>query len=460
MPYPGEHISIVEDMDPVPSRRGSWQGWEVALGISLLVGVLAFASWQGFRQDQQESNYAAGKEAVASRDWDGAHARFAAASGYRDADKQAQAVAATIAERDEQYNIAVSDEQTGEWAACLKSIQQVMQIEPGYKDAARLETSASKHVYQDAISGTVALRPSATPPGLYYYGVQGWQWLPRSDRYSQVRANSHLGRLLYDVPGSIGSGYLTGHRLLVVQPPDMTDIRQLEIDPAQFGGYILGDSGVWALRYSSKDSFSGPSLIRSALVGVDEEATTYESFTGIPPSRVKLPAAGDSALMAFDLNSDRYLVAGWSGAGDNSSVMPGTQSTLYVGEMGVEPRPVYRLQSGSFESAEMSPDGRHALLNIYIPLDAETEKQSVLSIDLQGAEPSQILAEAEARRTGSNARDMRAWVSSTYLRGGEVVGEVALAQYDGAGYHVRVMDVGRSSKALVDVAVPDSRRLT
>ena len=48
---------------------------------------------------------------------------------------------------------------------------------------------ATPGIYRAALSGTIALRPKANPPGLYTYqgARQQWQWLPNSDAVSNVR---------------------------------------------------------------------------------------------------------------------------------------------------------------------------------------------------------------------------------------------------------------------------------
>src|SRR5437773_243440 len=108
MPYPDEPISIIEDLDPEPPpRSGGRQGWEIALGLLVLVAVLAFAGWQWLHENRQRDDYASGVEAISNHDWEEAQTYFASASGYRDADKQAQQATQNIAQRDSQYNTAL-----------------------------------------------------------------------------------------------------------------------------------------------------------------------------------------------------------------------------------------------------------------------------------------------------------------------------------------------------------------
>src|SRR5436190_947667 len=174
MPYQDEPISIIEDLDPEPpphsalltrvagarhSAFGQW--WEIVLGLALLVGVLAFAGWQWLQQLSLQNNYAAGYAAIARHDWDSARSFFASIPGYHDADMQAQQAVEMIGQRDNQYQVALTSKNADNWAACLKSIQQVTSIQPDYKDSAQIEQQASQHVYRDAMSGTIALRPNA-----------------------------------------------------------------------------------------------------------------------------------------------------------------------------------------------------------------------------------------------------------------------------------------------------------
>lgn len=133
-----EPISIVEDLDPEPPPKRASRTWEVIAGLLLLVAVLGFASWEWVHQTRLQNEYGAGTDAIARQDWELAEADFQAASGYLDADKQAQQAVDNIATRNEQYEAAVAAEKLSDWPATLKAIQQVTRIQSSYKDAVQI----------------------------------------------------------------------------------------------------------------------------------------------------------------------------------------------------------------------------------------------------------------------------------------------------------------------------------
>ncbi len=100
--------------------------------------MLGFASWEWVHQTRLQNEYGAGTDAIARQDWELAEADFQAASGYLDADKQAQQAVDNIATRNEQYEAAVAAEKLSDWPATLKAIQQVTRIQSSYKDAVQI----------------------------------------------------------------------------------------------------------------------------------------------------------------------------------------------------------------------------------------------------------------------------------------------------------------------------------
>src|SRR3954469_21575871 len=101
---PNEPISVIEDLDPEPPPSRRARALEFIVGMALLLGVLGFVGWQWYHQNRQQSDYGSGIDAEKRHDWEAAQSYFAAASGYMDADRQAHAVATTIAQRDNYYN--------------------------------------------------------------------------------------------------------------------------------------------------------------------------------------------------------------------------------------------------------------------------------------------------------------------------------------------------------------------
>jgi hypothetical protein len=470
MPYSDDPISIVEDLDPEPlPTRGSRQLWEVVLGMILLVAVLVLAGWQWHRQDAQQSSYVAGAQAAARHDWDGAQAFFAAASGYHDADRQAQAAATQVARRDDQYGKAVANKDTSNWAACLKSIQQVIEIQPGYKDSAHIEQEASEQVYRDAMSGTVALRPDANPPGLYYYGESGWIWLPGSDTYSRIRGTGSNDRLVYDVPGdnwdpqptptpSIflpGSPQLLGRRLIALQMSGLPKTVALSFDATLYDRFVWGSDGVWAIRYPGDDPPGFFTPLQSNALDLMNNTVTYQSYDSPITATVHFTAADKSIVMDLDPNSNRYLMATWSGENSMGGYATGMVTYLYLARAGADRQFLYSISGGSFISAHFSPDGKSALLTTYERIDFESEKQTVLLLSLDDKSQPRILAQTAAYMDSRSPDGGPFGLTASFVQSGPYSGNMVVAQYDAVNhYNVSMTDPTTGGPPLASVDVP------
>jgi hypothetical protein len=489
MPFSDEPISVIEDLDPEPPpRSGGRQGWEIVLGLLVLVAVLAFAGWQWLHENHQRNDYASGVQAISNHDWEAAQTYFASASGYRDADQQAQAAAGTIAQRDDQYNTALTDRDIGAWAACLKSIQQVTEIQPGYKDSAHIEQEASEQVYRDAMSGTVALRPNAAPAGLYYYGASGWTWLPKSDGFSKVQGQSYGGRLVYDVPGpswvpsphppaqqyTPGSPDLEGRRLMVLKLPNISEAKELTLDPGLYNLFQTGDDGIWALRYDDTPSLRpgqyNPSL-QSPLyfgnIGLNGTSSLYENYTTSLTSTItmKLPRTiaqpfNHATIMDFDSSGSRYLLARSQPDSLDSSILV---TIFYLGQAGGDLRTIYtwKPSGGGIYSAQFSPDGRYVLINGYLPWEAASRFEEAQLIDLQGDLTPRMLTPTTVELTSNlppTPPTDSNWLSATFLKDGPFKGKVLIAAYDGKQHYLRVIDPAQTGELipLVDLQVPSA----
>ncbi len=485
MAHSDEPISVIEDLDPEPSpRRGGRQVWEVVLGVLLLAGVLGYVGWQWARQEAQQRTYDAGSDAATRRDWDQAHTLFAAASGYLDADTQAKAAATTIAKRDDLYKTALDNENAGNWMAGLKSIRQVDDIQPGYKDSAQIEELTTGKIYGQVLSGTVALRAGATPPGLYYYGPDGWGWLPNSDLYSRVEGSGSGNWLVYDVPGEgwtpaltptppgpdIWSPQLQGRRLLAARLPDLsqTIAISIPINPKPYYLFQWGKYGLWATTYDPQPTQYPPSgPIRRPLFGSEQTTVTYQSFNGSITSPTQVENAKDKAIiMGLDPNSNRFLLATWSGEDSDGGVIAGTVTNLYLVRPGSDRRLLYSVTGGSFISAQFSPDGVHALLSTYTILDAENEERSVILLSLDGTASPQTIAETTAH---INTRSPQCCDSSpdtvdnsftaSFIDGGSYSGDIIVAEYDQGHNYLRLIDTHWGAAQVIMMEVPTNKRL-
>src|SRR3954467_11968212 len=89
------HDSVVEELDE-PEEQGSREGVaarlrrrETVLGVLLLVGLLAFVTWQWRDREAPQGDYHAGGTAAVADEWRAAHDAFARVPGYKDADARA-----------------------------------------------------------------------------------------------------------------------------------------------------------------------------------------------------------------------------------------------------------------------------------------------------------------------------------------------------------------------------------
>ncbi|MEO8286848.1 MAG: hypothetical protein ABI670_10480 [Chloroflexota bacterium] len=465
-----EPISVVEDLDPEPQgKRGAgWQSRELVFGLLLLFGVLGFAGWQWIKQDNQQSSYARGTNALARQDWEAAVSLFSGASGYRDADKQAMEAASKISERNRQYEIAIGYAQAGNWAAALKSIQIIEEIQSGYKDTERLEEQAKRQVYGEAMSGTIALRPNANPPGLYYYGANGWVWLPKSDAYSRLWSNSVSSRLTYDVPGPgwtpkasapqpgerTDSTQLAGRFIMLTDLPDFTNTTALSLDLSTYNSYpwLWSNSGVWERNLVG--SVPGKvSPIHVQYADLREGPVMFQPFSSPRTTTIAPPVISSTAIVDLDPISNRYLLADWSGTTPDGSVTSDTVTNLYAAGIGAETRLIYTLKGGSFISAQISPDGRYALVNTYTPTNIQTEQQEMLLLDLQGKAAPRTLDSVVAM-TSPNFPQYKGWMSAVFIGDGPFKGKILLAEYSVNRYRLRVVDRVTEGKPFVDIIVP------
>jgi len=476
--------------------------WEVVLGLLVLVGVLGFAGWQWVRQSHLQSEYGSGEDAVARQDWQAAETHFGAAAGYLDSDKQEQQAAEKVATRDKQYDAAVAARNKSDWLATLNAIQQVTGIQPDYKDAAQIEQQADEHVYSDAMSGTIALRSDANPPGLYLYGPTGWTLLPQSDQDSRVRSQSPNGWIIYDVPINVAdSGHrslaqdggpdpnpLSGRRLIAMplnSPPKATE---LALDPGAYSTFQAVDGGVWALRTASPfggaGSFPGgrrqivPAPFASGFAALPVDGGAFESYTSALTTTLDLPempvAQNEQAtILSFDANSNRYLLA-ISPRQDSGPRHPISGTTaLYLGQPGGNLQRLYTQADRSISSAQFSPDGRYVLVHtLNILLNAE----AILLIDPRSSEPPHVLEEATGQLSvnlpGSQPNGdqrglggQRGLVSTNYglstifLQDGPYAGKIVVTDYDGKQTGLKVIDPSLAWNALIQVQVPSSNRI-
>jgi hypothetical protein len=407
-PYDDFEISTVEDLDPELTRgEGLGRRREFALGGVLLMLVLSWAFWQVWTVEVQRESYRRGGEAAGMKRWDEAYAHYTAASGYKDAGARAAEIAETISSRDRHYSEARNYAKREKWANALLSAREVLRLEPGFEGAesiTELQARAEENVYRDALSGTIALRAQADPPGLYYRSESGWVYLEGSDRYSRSLGVGSHNRIVYDVPGEdwrppsdatpdihfdfdeSGTPGLRGRRAMFADFDGGVTFGTLALDPAEHNFSIWGKLGVWAIRVADSPGYRRDPPVRNFLF--EGFIIDYQAFGSMITSTLDLPYGW--SLLDLSRDGRSVLLANWSYNDENESTID-----LYVADADGTDRRLLYSHKGGFAGAQVSPDGRYALLRTYSPIyQASTnEMQSVLLFDILGNDAPRTLDE-------------------------------------------------------------------
>jgi hypothetical protein len=390
--------SSVEELDPEPARAGiaAWKR-ELAIGLVLLLGVLAWGGWEWWHQQSLQVDYRLAQEAAARQDWDAALSHYASADGYRDADARRADAARQVSEREKQYAAAVNFLKNSDGAAALQAIRAVERIEPGYLDARKIGGSAEALVYQDAVQGTIAQRLGGDRPGLYYRGQSDWTWLEGSDESSIVRSFGSAGCAVYDVPGPGWTPEptptapdpsrlyydwfyrLAGRRLRAFSTgAGKTNVVPLAFDPVDHSQYVCGRSGVWALHFKPNADF------RDTRSPYSSYEAAYQSLDSSITRTITMPGA-DWLVMDLARDGEHVLLA------DFREPSHETFSRVYLADAdGRNARSVYA-GAVNLAGARFSPDGNYALLKMTRTVNPDTFERSLVLLDLKTGRPPATL---------------------------------------------------------------------
>ncbi|MGA7731781.1 MAG: hypothetical protein WCD37_10990 [Chloroflexia bacterium] len=504
-------ISVVEELDAEPERMGrsgAGAGWwhsprtrELVLGLLLLLGVLGWVGFSWWRDESNMSHYAQGQHEAVRWHWDEALAHYSAAQGYKDADVRATEALSQIEARDRQYEAAIAHRQTGPAAQALLAARMVQAIQPGYKDVDTIALQAEDQVYTDALSGTVVMRTTAYPPGLYYRGPDGWEYLRDSDQWSSVlsipfsaASDKHV---VYDVPGpdwippgpiirspfgpygypiSQGSPDKVGRRLVMAALSggitsfvlDGVEFVDLQLNPVDYNFYICGDAGVWGIRYDPR---------------VSEKVIARGRFDGFTPTYEKIaPQAGgmsgtvarvvmpgtDGVVADFGHEGggvgtgnggDKILLAAHGPGADNQA---GTH--LYFADAdGSGPSLVFST-TDTLISALLSPNDRHALVVASQEIESPTGKALVVAIllTLDGTAPPKLLqkisVDDDTNSPGiSPVLAGRLTITGVFLESDAFKNKLLLGWSRGElalGVRLRLLDVSNPDRVLVETDMP------
>lgn len=474
-----DEFSVVEDLTPEADERvgvGRWR--DIGIGVLLIAVVVGFVGWNWWRTEYQSGQYRAGQNALAAHDWEAAISYFRNATGYLDSDGLLDLAGKELAHTKEVYEKGVGFVSAHNWIAAMDTLGELKEENTSYKDALKLWGEAREQVYKDALQGAVAVRAhndgsnlSVVPMGSKFGDFGGWYPLLNSDSYSQVLGVCTDGKILYDVPStgwtpkqvysSDPDGPPTEKKKLegrlVVKGDLLTytnaDFLTLKIDPSLYNRFLCGRTGVWLYDYgpTGRPDYFGDldnKPVRNAMAGY---SLTYASFDGAISRTLRYGSAADTheIPMAVDYNSDRMVVARWSGEDPKTGLI--TQETevdLYLVTLdeGSEPQLIFRTKwnnvlskSGGIQSVQISPDGRYVLVNEFVPLTVpgkhyETEVRFLIDTrEVDREEPLQVAA-ADLDVYPANQ------IVSGFVKHGAYDGKMITSKFTGSQFEVDLVD--------------------
>jgi hypothetical protein len=443
----------VEELDAAlfaPAQRAL--RWEWLIGLLLVAGIFGFGGWQWWDQQTRLNAYHAGVRAAAAQDWEAASSAYSAAGSYANAPALAADAARQIAERDRLYAAVQRGLATGDAADALLAARQAAAIAPRYRDLPRLQEEAAQQVYAAALSGTIALRPTASPPGLYHYGAAGWERISGSDAESRVRGICSDGTVLFDgpvlgpplppLPGPPGDP--TGERTLFRgiwgsgAPPHVA-LAPVLMD---FSQHLCGPAGVWGIGYPNAGNLV--LLLRSLLNTTPQLAFEPGGDTRIVNPNLSALDQSHWSAVAVAPDASGIVVAKpdfYDPANPRIRVFvadPDGSRRALTDLAGAPPGNALEI-SGSY-----SPDGRYIVLNIvrYIRRDSAIPERykTVLLIAADGKTPAHTLADV---LLDDAHRDTDLGAGATFIQTGRDAGRILLVVNEAPHAHAWLLDPAR-----------------
>jgi hypothetical protein len=434
----------IEDLDPEPAtgrRTGPRREQIIGIGLLVVLAVLAAVQWRD--SQARLAHYQAGSRAAAAQDWDIARREFTGAGSYNDAAARAADTVALRDERDRTYQVLSEAARADDWPIALAASRRLRNIATHYRDVPELTRQAEQAVYAATLSGTIALRARATPPGLYAYGAGGWHYLQESDARSRVRAACPNGAALFDIPAGNG----TAERRLVVAPLDGGPVRyRVGLDLGRSNAYLCTESGVWASLYYVNSGFPG---LLSGLSLPHPSILAYQPFGGqlLVPS-TPFGAGGLGVNIAPD--GRHILTADLTGYDFVTA-----QTRLYLIDPRTRDLRLLDTRPGWLERDEVSPDGRYVLFIVDRPMSDMAHFVNIFLLDMDG-KPTQTLAvtHEELNNDPTPTGGVRA-TGAFFIPNGPRAGQILLTWRDAGGHRVQLLDPANITRPLAGWIVPD-----
>lgn len=183
----------------------------------------------------------------------------------------------------------------------------------------------------------------------------------------------------------------------------------------------------------------------------------YEKY-GDPSETTINPTSQSSngMLMDIDPNSNRYLMADWTGEKSWGADVD-TVVNLYLVTAGKgDRRLVYTHKGGGFNSAQISPDGRYVLVNTYsVMSEPNQERHAIVLVDLLDALPPRTLGEtiADERNSGGFGGFS---IGCTFIGNGAYAGKVIISRIEGSSTLLQMINPANADVPLMGAEISAS----
>jgi hypothetical protein len=434
-----EPPAVLEPLDSDPRPPPSGLPWERWIGLLLVLGLVGFGLFTWWTDSTQQSAYRAGLHAETDHDWDAALAAFGRAGDYADAKTRAGNAATFAQQRNSAYSAATAAYARQDWTALIPALDQLKRTAPAYRDTPRLIEALETEVYTAALSGTVALRPTAAPPGWYAYRPGGWRYLAGSDAQSHILAHCPDGGWVLDVPilnseGTPAPATFQTLRQLAVAAPDGTIRARLAFHLGDRDGVLCQGGRVWQLQSAAErlprmgDDIYPIFAYTAAYQTIGQPDVGQPVF---PPGHwYVLDVLPPDGLLALQLDDLEH---------------PGPLHLYQTAFDGSQPRLL-----GSYEASPSiqttSPDARWLLITLHstVPPVAPTvdppRQTQLLLADLTSAQPPQLLTTSLAPPSYNPNGPL---LFSQFVTRGPYRGQITILEADGSREQVRLLDPAR-----------------